>query len=344
MDRMTGPKLLAAATALCVALQVPAAAEPGRPALSLPLACTPGQDCFVQNYVDMDPGAEALDFACGRATYDRHTGVDFRLLSAAAAKTGVDVLAAADGTVRSTRDALADAFPARTDADRAALEGRECGNGVLIDHGGGWVTQYCHMLRGSIAVAPGERVQRGQRLGRVGYSGLAEFAHLHLSVRHNDKVIDPFTAEEPGANCLRDPEAAHGLWDAPAQAKLGYATRQIIGAGIAGGTVSEAQLEMDHRALPPVTRDSDRLLLIARMINLAAGDRVRISLAGPGALKVETATEPLARAKATYLAWSGSKRPQNVARWPAGRYEGSVTVIDASGKPRSERRVALDLN
>lgn len=341
---MPGASRAAIAGLLAVVLLVPASAEPGRPILSLPLACTPGQDCFVQNHVDMDPGAEPLDFACGRATYDRHTGVDFRLLSAAAAKAGVDVLAAAAGTVKSTRDALADAFPARADAGHAALEGRECGNGVLIDHGNGWVTQYCHMLRGSIAVAPGERVKRGQRLGGVGYSGLAEFAHLHLSVRRDDKVVDPFTGEEPGAKCLRDPMAAHGLWDSATGSKLGYATRQIIGLGFAGGTVSEAQLEMDHRALPPVSRDSDKLLLIARMINLAAGDRVRLTLSGPGALKVGTTTEPLARAKATYLSWSGSKRPASVTQWPAGRYDGSVAVIDADGKTRSERSISLDLN
>jgi hypothetical protein len=34
----------------------------------------------------------------------------------------------------------------------------------------------------------------------------------------------------------------------------------------------------------------------------------------------------------------------SVARWPAGRYEGSVAVIDADGKTRSERSVSLDLN
>ena len=33
-----------------------------------------------------------------------------------------------------------------------ATAGRNCGNGVTLDHGDGWQTQYCHMRRGSVAV------------------------------------------------------------------------------------------------------------------------------------------------------------------------------------------------
>ena len=38
-----------------------------------------------------------------------------------------------------------------------------------------------------------DAVKRGHRLGDVGYSGMAEFAHVHFEVRKNGKVLDPFT-------------------------------------------------------------------------------------------------------------------------------------------------------
>ena len=49
---------------------------------------------------------------------------------------GVPVLAAAPGVVRGTRDGETDRL-VRSDIERAAVKDRECGNGVVIDHGGG---------------------------------------------------------------------------------------------------------------------------------------------------------------------------------------------------------------
>ena len=59
---------------------------------------------------------------------------------------------------------------------------------MLIDHGGGWRTQYCHMRQGSVRVRKGDRVRDRQRLGTIGLSGKTEFPHLHLSVRFRGKV------------------------------------------------------------------------------------------------------------------------------------------------------------
>ncbi|MCA6241401.1 MAG: M23 family peptidase, partial [Phenylobacterium sp.] len=80
------------------------AAAPGTPRLALPLACTPGKDCFLQNHVDRDPGPGVRDFRCGAQTYEGHTGTDIRLTDHAARLRGVDVLAAAPGRVVRLRD------------------------------------------------------------------------------------------------------------------------------------------------------------------------------------------------------------------------------------------------
>ncbi len=74
------------------------------------------------------------------------------------------MLAAAPGVVVGTRDFMNDVLV--SDIGHDALNGRDTGNGVHIDHGDGWFTQYSHMMKGSIAVEVGQHVEAGDVLGR----------------------------------------------------------------------------------------------------------------------------------------------------------------------------------
>ena len=183
--------------------------------LDLPIACTLGEDCFIQQYVDRDPGPGAGDYACGAQTYDGHDGVDIRLRTTADVEKGIAVLAAAPGVVVALRDGTADLL---TEEDRAAVANRQCGNGVRIDHGEGWHTQYCHMRQGSVIVKEGELVAAGTKLGVVGYSGDAAFPHVHLQVSKNGMVVDPFLPDLT-ASCGTQRQA---LWSASANSALAY--------------------------------------------------------------------------------------------------------------------------
>lgn len=63
------------------------------------------------------------------------------------------------------------------------------GGTTFIDHGQGLITVYLHQSR--LEVAQGDRVARGQRIGRVGSSGRATGPHLCWRARWRDRNIDP---------------------------------------------------------------------------------------------------------------------------------------------------------
>ena len=63
------------------------------------------------------------------------------------------------------------------------------GQHVIVDHGNGLQTLYGHMSE--IYVKPGDRVARGQIIGRMGSTGRSTGTHLHLEVRKNGVIVNP---------------------------------------------------------------------------------------------------------------------------------------------------------
>jgi murein DD-endopeptidase MepM/ murein hydrolase activator NlpD len=95
----------------------------------------------------------------------QHSGVDI------GAPFGTPIAAPADGVV-----AFAGTWSIR-------------GNVVVLDHGAGVHSVHAHAS--SIAVAHGQRVVRGQVLGRVGSTGLSTGPHLHWEVRVGGVAVEP---------------------------------------------------------------------------------------------------------------------------------------------------------
>jgi len=91
-----------------------------------------------------------------------HNGIDFR------ASLGTPVFSAEDGTVEGVGD---------TDI---GCQGASYGKWILIRHNNNLSTLYAHLA--SIEVSPGQKVERGERIGLSGRSGYATGPHLHFSV------------------------------------------------------------------------------------------------------------------------------------------------------------------
>lgn len=303
------------------------------PVLSLPVGCTIGVGCEIQNYADNDTGRQASDFACGGLTYDGHKGTDFRLRDAASAVSGVGVLAGAAGVVKGVRDGVADV--SIRDGGTRGVSGRECGNGVVLDHGEGWVTQYCHLKRGSVRVKPGASVARGAVLGEVGLSGFTEFAHLHFEVRKGAAIIDPFTGEELGTRAATTcGTGAASLWDARAAAVLAYKQAAFLAGGFAGAPVDLAALEAAPPA--PVSSSASALLAFVRVLGVRAGDVETLTVTGPdGAAFVSKGPAAIAKAKVQWLSFAGRKRTS--ATWPAGIYNARYR-LERSGETIIDER------
>jgi murein DD-endopeptidase MepM/ murein hydrolase activator NlpD len=290
----------------------------GAPRLSFPVACKIGESCAVQNYMDRDPGPGATDYRCGTQTYDAHNGVDIRLPDMAAQRAGVDVLAAAPGRVARLRDGVADISVKAAGAPSVA--GQECGNGVVIDHGDGWETQYCHLARGSLRVKVGDQVAAGAPIAQVGLSGNTEYPHLHLTVRKAGVVTDPFA---PGSTSCGATDGAGALWDTSAAAALAYKPGVVLNVGFASGPVSMTTVEEATSTAP--TRNGPALLAYVRAINLQGGDVQELVLKGPdGAVVAQNTLPALDRAKAQYVLYVGKRTP--AGGWPPGAYTATYAV------------------
>lgn len=108
-------------------------------------------------------GVRSDPFGRGRAM---HAGIDL------SGPSGTPIYATADGTVA-----------------EAGWNSGGYGNLIKVDHGRGIETRYGHLS--GILVRSGERVTRGQLIGRMGSTGRSTGSHLHYEVRIDGRAVNP---------------------------------------------------------------------------------------------------------------------------------------------------------
>ena len=286
------------------------------PQLDVPIRCAVGQDCLIQKLFDLDPGPARRDYRCGTLTTDGHDGIDIRLRDRAAMERGVAVLAAADGIVLRTRDGE----PDRDVRAHGVAENRQAGNGVVIDHGNGWETQYSHLRRGSVRVTPGQRVRAGEPLGLVGMSGNTEYPHLHFTVRRAGRAIDPFGGV-PGTTCTHPGQA---IWSAGAAARLRYDPTAIIKTGFAPARPQADRARTGSYDGLSLARDMP-IVMWADALGVRSGDRQRVTIQGPDGMIAHRGENIVESGGLSWFGFSGARPP--AGGWRAGHYSGRYEIV-----------------
>lgn len=304
--------------------------------LQVPVNCTLDQDCFIQQLADMDESQESLDPFCGAATYDGHKGTDIRLRTLADIDNNIEVLAAAGGTVKGVRSSRPDRL-VESPADQRAVKGMECGNGVVIDHGSNIQTQYCHLKQDSLKVSLGDTVKSGDILGHVGASGLAQFPHVHMTLRKDGRVVDPFTGNMQSQGCA--PET-HKSWWAEGSILTAQRDAILLDSNITGAPIKHTMM-VREQPLKASRKDSATVGWVWYS-NLKAGDQVFIKLVGPNGFEVENLSDPLNRNKAS---WSGFVGKNTRPRLGAYKLTTYILRKGENGSPKtlslSERDFAV---
>ena len=65
------------------------------------------------------------------------------------------------------------------------------GTNVAVSHGGGWVSRYFHLEKGSLRVSRGDGIESGTLLGWMGKTGRATGEHLHFQLEKDGVPVDP---------------------------------------------------------------------------------------------------------------------------------------------------------
>lgn len=96
---------------------------------------------------------------------DTHLGVDY------ARKKGTEIYSTSDGIVRYAKNC------------------EYYGNMIIVEHGLSFYSEFCHLDK--IYVKNGDRVKKGQIIGRVGMTGASTGSHLHWGSRIYGIPVDP---------------------------------------------------------------------------------------------------------------------------------------------------------
>lgn len=193
-DRPGSPRTLRVVVVLGVLAIIVAAA-----AIIVPRLLPPGPRPLFQ-----------LPVTCGEtwrlSTYPGHDDYDVDMYPTNGSAWGRPVLASYAGRV--VEAGVNGTLGSRTPDNPDGRFGRGGGYWVVIDHGRRWTTEYLHMLEPPL-VHVGQRVERGQQLGRVGSTGESSAPHLHYEQHRGFEKVETYFDGKPSG--ITDDDAEHSV-------------------------------------------------------------------------------------------------------------------------------------
>lgn len=300
-------------------LCLPHITQAEEPRFIFPADCIYGDNCWAVNYVDVDPKDDVIkDFKCTRKSYDGHKGTDFALGSITHMNQGVNVFAAADGRVLRVRDGENDIIKTEDELASIKENTKECGNGVLIDHGNGLQTIYCHLKEESIIVKPQDIIKTGDIIAQIGQSGLAEFPHLHFGVIWEGGMIDPYTGHMNTEGCgkMKQP-----LWR---DANITYDPVAIFNGGFRSQSPDFNAIEHGENNPETLSMNNAAFVFWVGFYNVEKNDAVTLKILDPdGVLFVET-NQTVEQTRARQYYFTGRKIGR--VQLKEGTYKGIVNI------------------
>ncbi len=302
--------------------------------LAVPVDCRYGDACVISGYVDTNPEPEEQpqDYTCGHLASPDSKSTRFMLRDFLEMRKGVSVLAAEDGTVISTRDGMDDISVDL--AGIASVRGRECGNGVIIEHRRGFITEYCHLMKESLLVQTGDKVQKGSRIGLVGVSGNAEYPQLEFTVKRRDEFYDPFLGDEAlRCGSLK----AYPLWDRDARKKLSYIPTMLLNAHFINKVPYSLGAREGKFRMKSISAQEKMMVFWVDVFGIQQDDKLLLQIESPEGEILDEELREFKKDKERHFQFIGKKR--DTARWMRGEYVG---VVQLFRKINGEEKVVID--
>lgn len=308
---MTIRSALLLAAALSASLTVcPRSGAAQSPSFVFPLECTPGETCWILNYMDINrsPG-KAEDYTCGSRTYDQYNGT---AIAARDMKEKLKAVAVADGVVDVALDGKAE--------DKILQNA--CGAGLVLHHEGGWESRYCHLAPGSVTVKPGQRVRQGEALGQAGMSGGVSWPQIHFDLMRNGRFYDPVSglADYEGCGVSSSPLLSPG----PA-----YQPLAVFAAGFTAGSPTLEKVRDGLARLVEMPAATPALVLWATVFGTQKGDQVDMTVYDPQGVPFMNLNGTVSDSANPQLLTAVRERGADT--WEKGLYKGVITVQRASG-------------
>lgn len=175
-------------------------------------------------------------------------------------------------------------------------------------------------------------MERGRPLGLVGLSGKTAFPHVHLTVRRNGQVVDPFTGRLQSAGCGGEEKP---LWRVDAH--VAYEEVALYNAGFSDGQPDIETIRNGQVSQSTLSPTSTALVLWVDLLGVQAGDQVRFRVTGPDGRLVLDKVDRVTRTQARRFSYADQRL--RATAWAPGSYSGEVTLSRTVGGQLMERSI-----